>query len=62
MWTQAEDELLFTTQYRLGNKWKDIAKEIPGRSENSVKNRCHSAARKQWLKRNNLIDNDSNKK
>jgi len=45
-WTEEEDRILMTKQVELGNKWRDIAAFLPGRSENSVKNRWNSAKRK----------------
>ena len=47
-WTDSEEKLLVTAQARLGNKWCEIAKLLPGRPENAVKNRWNSAIRKKW--------------
>lgn len=41
-WTQDEMRILIQAQKELGNKWSEIAKRIPGRSENSVKNRWYN--------------------
>ncbi|OEU17410.1 ternary protein-Dna Complex1, partial [Fragilariopsis cylindrus CCMP1102] len=38
-WTKEEDDILFQYQRIVGNKWSEIRKCIPGRSENSIKNR-----------------------
>ena len=46
-WTPQEDELLTEAQQSLGNKWTEISKLIPGRSENSIKNRWHNRKTKQ---------------
>jgi hypothetical protein len=35
----------------LGNKWSDIAKMLPGRAENAVKNRYNSLITKRIAKR-----------
>ncbi|MEO2190998.1 MAG: Myb-like DNA-binding domain-containing protein [bacterium] len=32
IWTDAEDELLYMWQQRIGNKWSEVAKHIPGKS------------------------------
>lgn len=42
-WTEEEVKVLFEAQSRLGNKWSEIAKLLPGRSEIAVKNRYHNA-------------------
>lgn len=46
-WLPHEDDKLRELQKSLGNRWSEIAKQIPGRSENSVKNRWNSHLRKE---------------
>ena len=41
-WTKEEDNILFENQRKLGNKWSEIRKLLPGRSDNSIKNRYHN--------------------
>jgi len=38
-WTKEEDDLILDLQKQYGNQWAKIAKFLPGRSDNSVKNR-----------------------
>ncbi|GMH68172.1 hypothetical protein TL16_g04870, partial [Triparma laevis f. inornata] len=40
--TLVADDILKKVQSEIGNKWSEIAKLLPGRSENAVKNRFNS--------------------
>lgn len=46
-WTAQEDEVLFREYHRVGPKWAHISLLIPGRCDNSVKNRFYSMKRKK---------------
>ena len=51
-WTQADDDLIFEL-YKLHQKsWSKIAEGIPGRTDNSVKNRFYSTLRRNLRKYN----------
>lgn len=48
-WTPEEDQILAEKQVKLGNKWAEIARFLPGRTDTLVKNRWNTSVRNRVL-------------
>ena len=46
-WTSEEDKIILQHQAIWGNRWSDIARLLPGRSDNAVKNRYNATLKRQ---------------
>ncbi|KEH17561.1 putative transcription factor MYB-HB-like family [Medicago truncatula] len=57
--TQEEEELIIRMHKKLGNRWSTIAAELPGRTDNEVKNHWHTSLKKRAI--DNIVTNEETK-
>ena len=57
-----EDKMILKLHFEMGNRWCEMAKHLPGRTDNAIKNRFNSKLKKQISSiKTALFDDQSNK-
>lgn len=47
-WSEEEDKRILELYSKVGSKWSEISKSLPGRPENKIKNRFYSFIQKNY--------------
>ncbi|KAK8564079.1 hypothetical protein V6N13_005713 [Hibiscus sabdariffa] len=50
-WSEEEEMILIAAHREMGNKWVEMVKKLPGRTENTIKNHWNTTKRKQETSR-----------
>ena len=56
-WSEEEDQRILELYSKLGSRWSEISKHLPGRPENKVKNRFYSFIQKNYDIRIKEVEN-----
>ncbi|XP_058760774.1 transcription factor MYB30-like [Vicia villosa] len=57
--TQQEEELIIRMHKNLGNRWSVIAAELPGRTDNEIKNHWHTSLKKRAQQMNTVSNEET---
>ncbi|CAJ2636599.1 unnamed protein product [Trifolium pratense] len=56
--TEEEDNIIFTLYSTIGSRWSLIAAQLPGRTDNDVKNHWNTKLKKRFLAQNSSTSNN----